>query len=100
MILLNVFNPQEPQIGQSLFNQMHFIQQFDKVCHRKNFPLYNNIIKNLRGHKMALFGYYACLSCDLLLMPSRRAHTYTNVRKQNDVKKRGVRGPVTHIHLV
>ena len=36
------------------------IQYIDSKCH----------IKIWKGHKAALFGYYACLSCDLLLMPS------------------------------
>ena len=37
---MNIFNPREPQIRQSLFRQMHFFQLFAKVCHRQSFPLY------------------------------------------------------------
>ena len=40
-------------------------------------------IKKRKGRKSALSGYYACLSCDLLLMAlgaDTQTHTYTNVR--------------------
>ena len=33
-------------------------------------------IKKRRGRKTALPGYYACFSCDLLLMASGRTHTH------------------------
>ena len=31
-----MFNPREPKIRQSLFRQLHFIQQFAKVSHRQS----------------------------------------------------------------
>ena len=52
-------------------------------------------IKKQRSSKTALPGYYACLSRDLLLRPSRvdtHTDTYTNVRGQNDFKKPGMYG--------
>ena len=41
---INIFNPQEPHIHQSLFHEMHFIQQFAKVFYCQSFPLYSNVI--------------------------------------------------------
>ena len=54
-------------------------------------------IKKQRGRKTALFGYYVCLSHDLLLMALKPdthtyTHTYTNVHGQNDFKKPGMCG--------
>ena len=50
-------------------------------------------IKKQRGHKTALSSYYACLSRDLLLIPSGvDTHTYTNIHERNDFKKPGMRG--------
>ena len=55
-------------------------------------------IKKWRDRKTTLSGYYACLSHDLLLMASGAdAHTYTNVRGQNDFKKPGI---AAHARLV
>ena len=45
------------------------IQFIDSKCH----------IKKWKSRKTALSGYYACLSCDLLLMPvEARTHTHTH----------------------
>ena len=35
-------------------------------------------IKKWKSHKTALSGYYACVSHDLLLVPSGRTHTQTH----------------------
>ena len=84
------------------------IQFIDGKCH----------IKKRKSCKTALSGYYACVSRDLLLMPSgadththTHTHTYTrtcthththththarkhtDVRRRNDFKKPGMRGP-------
>ena len=40
----------------------------------------NSHLKKQRSHKTALFGYYACLSRNLLLMAlGADTHTHTNV---------------------
>ena len=43
----------------------HFI---DGKCH----------IKQIKGCKTGLTSYYACLSCELLLMPLGQTHTYAH----------------------
>ena len=45
------------------------VQFINSKCH----------IQKRRGHKTALSGYYACFSCDLLVIPSG-VDTHTNVR--------------------
>ena len=55
------------------------IQFIDGKCH----------IKKQKSHKTALSGYYACVSCDLLLMPLGWTHTHANVCRQNNFKKPG-----------
>ena len=53
-------------------------------------------IKKRKGHKTALFGYYACLSCDLLVMSlgadthTHNTHIHTDVHGRNNFKKPGV----------
>ena len=69
---------------------IHFI---DGKCH----------IKKQISRKTALFGYYACISRDLLLVSSGvDTHTrkHTDVRGQNDFKKPGACGPAACTHLV
>ena len=42
----------------------------------------------MEGHKTAFFGYYACLLCDLLLMPSEAGtHTHTRTHTPTFVDK-------------
>ena len=54
-------------------------------------------MKKLRCRKTVLSVYYACFSPDLLLMSSGAdTHTYTNVRRRNDVKKPGMHGLWPH----
>ena len=61
------------------------IQFIDGKCH----------IKKWKSHKTALSTYYACFSCDLLLMPlGVDTHTYIrNVCRQNNFKKTGTCAP-------
>ena len=55
------------------------IQFIDSKCH-------------IMSRKTALSGYYACVSCDLLLMASgAETHMYQRVNK-NDFKKPGAHG--------
>ena len=37
-------------------------------------------IKKRKSHKTVLSGYYACVLCDLLLLPSGRTHTHIQTR--------------------
>ena len=66
------------------------IQFIDGKCH----------IKKWRGRKTALSSYYACLSCDLLIMPWGQTHTYSNIHGQSDFKKPGTCRPVARVRLV
>ena len=54
------------------------IQFIDGKCH----------IKKRKSYKTALSDYYACVSCDLLLMPWGRTHTYIQAHTH----------PRTHTH--
>ena len=73
------------------------IQFIDGKCH----------IKKRKSRKTALSSYYACVSRDLLLMPSGAyTHTHTHTCKhtdilgRNDLKKPGAHGPVACACLV
>ena len=58
---------------------IHFI---DGKCH---------IIKR-KSHKTALSGYYACVSCDVLLMASGAdTHTHTDVRTKTISRNQALR---------
>ena len=50
------------------------------------------IIKKRNSRKTSLSGYYACLSCSLLLKGvDTHTHKHTDVRERNDFKKPGAR---------
>ena len=58
-------------------------------------------VKKWKSCKTALSGYYAWLTFDLLLRPSRAdTHTYINVHGQNNFKKPGMHGLQAQAHLV
>ena len=68
-------------------------QFIDGKCHTKK----------SKTRKTVLSSYYACVSCDLLLMPLGRGNTHTHTRTHTDVQTKAisrnqVHVPVAHAH--
>ena len=61
-------------------------------------------VRKLKSCRTGLAGYYACLSCELLLIPlgwgRTHRHTYTNFLNKRNIKKHGMCRPVAGMQLV